>query len=219
MMHETRQHILELLQQHQQGTAQELADWLDVKLPSLRYHLLALEEECLIERVSLPLSGSTGRPPVVYALTPDGIKALPHCTPWLVKELLGQLQLRTSPAQLEEVFRDMGQHLAQEFGAEPLERLPFPERLDMASQVLSHRGYGASIQTLMDGEHSQVLLQTRVCPYGELPLKHEGLCKLDQELVSELVGQPCQQDQVLALGDDCCTFRFPAPDEIALEVA
>ncbi len=217
-MHKTRQRILELLQQREHGTAQEMADWLDIKLPSLRYHLLALEEDGLVERVPQALPGHTGRPPVVYALTTAGIKALPHCTPWLVKELLGQLQMRTAPAQLDEVFRDMGHHLAREFASEPLDNLAFPERLDLASQVLSHRGYGASVKTIVDGDESRLLLQTRVCPYGELPLKHEGLCKLDQELVSELVGQPCTRHEAMALGDDRCTFLIAVPGEISLDV-
>ncbi len=218
-MHKTRQRILELLQQHEHGTVREIADWLAIKLPSLRYHLLALEEEGLIERVPLALSGDAGRPPVVYALTTAGIKALPQCTPWLVKGLLDQLQIHTSSAQLDAAFRDMGHSLAREFVTEPLEDLPLAKRLDAVSKVLSNRGYGASIQTLEKGEHSQVLLQTRVCPYGELPLEHKGLCRLDRELVSELVGQPCTQDQVLALGDDRCTFIISSPDEISLDIA
>ncbi len=218
-MHKTRQQILEHLQQRDQGTVQEIAAWLDIKLPSLRYHLLAMEDEGLIERVQIPHSGDTGRPPVVYALTPEGIKALPHCTPWLVKGLLEQLQMNMSPAQLDETFRAMGHDLAHEFVTEPLESFSFSKRLDLASKALSHRGYGASVEILMEGEQKQLFLQTKVCPYGELPREHEGLCKLDQELVSELVGQPCTSDQALAAGDSCCTFLIPTPDEISLDVA
>ena len=217
-MHATRQRILEVLQELGNGTAKDLADRLRIKPPSLRYHLLALEESELIARVPPPASGHVGRPAVTYALTPQGVQEVQHCTPWLVQSLLGQMRARSSADELEAVYRDMGYQLAHAFQAGDLTRLPFADRLEQASRALSHRGYGATVKILKRGERSETVLQTHVCPYGELPQEYAELCKMDQELISELVGQPCTQDQFLSQGDPCCTFHVPTPGAIDLEL-
>lgn len=217
-MHATRQRILEVLQELGSGTAKDLADRLRIKLPSLRYHVLALEESDLIARVPPPASGHVGRPAVTYALTPQGVQEVQHCTPWLVKSLLGQMRTRSSPDELDTVYREMGYQLAQVFKAGDLARLPFADRLEQASRALSHRGYGATVKILDRGEQSETVLQTHICPYGELPHEYAELCQMDLELVSELVGQPCTQEQFLSQGDPCCTFRVPAPGAIDLDL-
>ncbi len=217
-MHATRQRILEVLQELGNGTAKDLADRLRIKPPSLRYHLLALEESELIARVPPPASGHVGRPAVTYALTPQGVQEVQHCTPWLVQSLLGQMRARSSADELDAVYRDMGYQLAHAFKAGDLTRLPFADRLEQASRVLSHRGYGATVKILNRGERPETVLQTHVCPYGELPREYAELCKMDLELISELVGQPCTQDQFLSQGDPCCTFHVPTPGTIDLEL-
>lgn len=216
-MHATRQRILEVLQELGSGTAKDLADRLRIKLPSLRYHVLALEASDLIARVPPPASGHVGRPAVTYALTPQGVQEVQHCAPWLVQSLLGQMRARSSPDELGTIYREMGYQLAQVFKLGDLTRLPFADRLEQASRALSHRGYGATVKILDRGEQSGAVLQTHTCPYGELPQEYAELCQMDLELVSELVGQPCTQDQFLSQGDPCCSFHVPAPGAIDLE--
>lgn len=218
-MHATQQRILEILQEQGRGIARDLARWLDIKPPSLRYHLLALEESGHIERVSLPSTGDVGRPAVHYALTPEGIRAVQHCTPWLVEGLLNQVRFLSSPDRMTSLFQNMGQQLARDFASADLAEMPLGERLQSASQTLSAYGYGATVaQVQADGE-SALFLQTRNCPYGDLPQEHRELCQMDLALVSELVGQQCSHDQNLAHGDDCCTFRLAGPDATAIELA
>ncbi len=217
-MHATQQQILEILQEQGQDTARDLAGRLDIKLPSLRYHLLALEEDGYIERVTGPSSGDVGRPAVHYALTPDGIRTVQHCAPWLVEGLLSQMRVLTSPDKSAYLFQDMGQQLARDFGSKELADMPLEERLQRVSQTLSAYGYGATVaQMQIDGE-SAPFLQTRNCPYGDLPQEYRELCHMDLALVSELVGQQCAHDQILAHGDSCCTFHLAGPDTTAIEL-
>ncbi len=218
-MHATQQQILEVLQEHGRGIARELADWLDIKPPSLRYHLLALEESGHVERVSLPSSGDVGRPAVHYALTPDGIRQVLHCTPWLVEGLLSQFRSLTSPDKATILFQDMGQRLARDFDSGDLSEMALEERILRASQTLSTYGYGASVAREKEDGESAMFLETRNCPYGDLPQEHRELCQMDLALVSELVGQPCSPDQNLAQGDSCCTFHLAGPAETNIELA
>lgn len=213
-MHATQQQVLEILQEKGCGTAKELADWLQIKPPSLRYHLLALELEELIERIPHQPSGDVGRPAVTYALTPDGVQAVQHCTPWLVRGLLDQLRARSEPDQLDEFFRAMGGWLARDFDAEHLQDLSLDERLSHVRQTLSHHGYSATLEVLDQDGEQEIALQVRVCPYGDLPQKHAELCTMDRELVNALVGQPCVQEQVMARGASCCSFHLMAQDPL-----
>ena len=218
-MHATQQQILEVLQEHGRGVARELADWLDIKPPSLRYHLLALEESGHVERVSLPSSGDVGRPAVHYALTPDGIRQVFHCTPWLVEGLLSQFRSFSSPDKVTSLFKDMGQQMARGFDSGDLSELALEERLLRASQTLSSYGYGAAVARAEENSDSAMYLETRNCPYGDLPQEHRELCQMDLALVSELVGQQCSHDQNLAQGDNCCTFHLAGPAETNIELA
>lgn len=216
-MHATRRAILDLLLQHDGGTARDLADWLEVKLPSLRYHLLALEDLSLIERMSQERSGHVGRPAIHYRLTPQGIHETRHCTPWLVKGLLGQFRTHATPEQISDAFRGLGQRFAQEFAPDPADFPSLDERLHEVSHALSQRGYGAAIEVQTRGEQREFVIQTRVCPFGDLPQEHAELCLMDQALVSELVGQPCTQDMSMASGDSCCSFHLSSPAAISLD--
>lgn len=218
-MHATQQRILEVLQEQGRGAAQELSEWLDIKPPSLRYHLLALEENQFIERLSLPSSGDVGRPAVQYALTPTGIQAVQHCTPWLVESLLNQMRSQISQDEVTIFFQDMGMKMAQDFEPEDLADMPLKERLQRASRTLSARGYGAAVAIVESEGGAATVLQTRNCPYGDLPQEHRELCQMDLALVSELVGQPCSHDQILAHGDDCCTFHLAGPAITNIELA
>ncbi len=218
-MHATRQRILEILQEQGRGIAADLAHWLDIKPPSLRYHLLALEESGYIQRVSSPASGDVGRPAVHYALTPEGRREVQRCTPWLVEGLLRQLRSLSSPDKMTRLFQHMGQQLARDFESQDLAAMPSVERFQRASQTLSAHGYGATVvQKQVDGE-SLLSLQTHSCPYGDLPREYRELCQMDLALVSELVGQPCSHDQVLAHDDDCCTFHVTGLGATRIELA
>ncbi len=218
-MHATQQRILEILQEQGSGIVRDLARWLDVKPPSLRYHLSALEEGGYIERISLPSSGDVGRPAVHYALTPDGIRQVQHCAPWLVEGLLSQIRFLSSPDEMISLFQNMGQQLAHDFASEDWTEMPLMERLQRASQTLSAYGYGATVTQKQADDESALFLQTRNCPYGDLPQEHQELCQMDLALVSELVGRPCSPDQNLAQGDNCCTFQLAGPSVTDIDLA
>lgn len=218
-MHATRQAILETLRDLGRGTAGDLAESLDIKPPSLRYHLLHLEESGFIERVSLPSTGSVGRPAVHYGLTATGVNEAQPGSPWLVRGLLDQMTARFSPEQTVSLFTDLGRQLARDFVPVEFEELPAQERLDLASKALASHGYGVAARQTISADDGELVLRTLHCPFGDLPQEHSELCEMDVALVSELMGQPCSHEQNLALGDDCCTFHVAGTKSAAIELS
>ena len=120
---------------------------------------------------------------------------------------------------MSNVFQDIGLQLAREFDPEDLAGMPVKERLQRASQTLSAYGYGAAVTHVEADGGSATILETRNCPYGDLPQEHRELCQMDLALVSELVGQPCSHDQTLAHGDNCCTFHLAGPGATNIDLA
>jgi predicted ArsR family transcriptional regulator len=51
------------------------------------------------------------------------------------------------------------------------------------------------------------LLHKHNCPYADVSTEHSELCLMDQALINELLGRPCQRISSMAEDGGCCTYR------------
>lgn len=219
-MHPVRQRILEILKQRQEATVAELAEALDMAPVSVRYHLDVLQADDLIRADTVRREGQVGRPRQIYTLTEKASQIFPNNFAPLARGLLRQIKKYLGEEAQRRLFAELAQELATEMAnrcERTVEGLPLEERLGCVVEVLSEHGYVARWQGPGEGEDTSgeagsthYLIRTYNCPYGGAAQDHRELCAMDLELVSNLVGCPCERVDSLAEDGVCCAYRVRA---------
>lgn len=205
IVHVVRKHILEILKERNGATVAELADALEMAPVSVRHHLDILQGDNLICVERLERKGNVGRPQQVYALTPHANDLFPDNFAALAAGLVRQLKQVLPPDQVACAFRAMAHEFAGSLKGE-LAELPTEARLARVTDFLNERGYLARWEEADDASEGYLLHKCN-CPYGGVSDEHEELCMMDQTLINELMGQPCQRISVMAEDGSCCTYR------------
>jgi predicted ArsR family transcriptional regulator len=208
-----RRRILEILKRRKSATVGDLARHLDMAPVSVRYHLDILQGDNLIQVSKAHHEGNVGRPKQLYSLTREADDYFPDNFAPLTAGLVTQLKKALAPDQVEAAFCALGREMAQEFLEDEGDDRDVEERLVRISDFLNERGYLArwekemppdDVATLSDS----YLLHTFNCPYAGVSSEHRELCRMDLELMKELVGQPCCRVDSLAEDGRCCTYRI-----------
>lgn len=208
-MHTVRKQILEILKEHGEGaTVAELAETLEMAPVSVRHHLDILQGDNLIGVNRVDRKGAVGRPQQVYALTSEARNHFPNNFAALATHLVTQIKEHLPPEQVTSAFRSMAREIAAEFPPPTavVDEQALETRLGQVAQFLSQRGYLARWERVADNGHAVYLLHKHNCPYCGVSAGHPELCFMDQVLIDELVGQPCQRIQSMAANDHCCTY-------------
>lgn len=186
-MQSTRQRILDHLGQRGPASPKQLAQAFGMSPANLRRHLSILEDRGLVQAIALrPLPGR-GRPEQVFSLTPG---AQPEGLENLTRALLRQLGDAPRPAQV----RQLAGHLVS---TDDLPSGP-ARRLVTAMQKLAPLGYKPHWEARPQGP--EVALGR--CPYASLVVEHPLLCRMDRQLLEQLLGQPVEQVSKLEPGPD-----------------
>jgi predicted ArsR family transcriptional regulator len=173
---------------------------------SVRHHLDILQGDNLISVDRLERKGNVGRPQQVYALTDDANEHFPDNFAALAAGLVRQLKRVLPPEQVEAAFKALAQDFAGK--VQPaLADLPIEERLERVTRFLNERGYLARWEANESAEDGSFLLHKCNCPYAGVSDEHSELCLMDQALINELMGEPCQRIQSMAKDARCCTYR------------
>lgn len=214
-MHTTRKRILELLKEGGPATVSQLADALEMVPVSVRHHLDVLQGEDLICVERVQRKGEVGRPKQLYALTHAAKTFFPDNFALLAAGLMQQMKEMLPQAQVESSFCAMARQIAAELPIDGLAGSSLSERLVQVEAFLNDRGYLARWEesAVGDGEgfssgEQIFFLHTHNCPYASVSAQHGELCLMDQVMMSELMGQPCERVDSLAHGGNSCTYRI-----------
>jgi predicted ArsR family transcriptional regulator len=223
-VHAVRKHILEILKEQNQGaTVAELAEALEMAPVSVRHHLDILQGDNLICVDRLERKGSVGRPQQIYALTEEALAYFPNNFAALAGKLVDQIKQMLPPEQVPCAFRAMAQEMAAECSGLHAE-LPRRERLKLITDFLNTHGYLARWEEVTADtaaaaceddapalpfafDEGDFLLHKYNCPYAGVSSDHGELCLMDQTLIDELVGEPCERVSAMSEGASCCTYR------------
>jgi predicted ArsR family transcriptional regulator len=201
-MQTTRQRILEILKEKNQATVEELSAELDLTSVTVRHHLDVLRGEGLVGAPDVLRRSGPGRPQYVYELTPAAAVHFPKNYHNLADLMLEEIRQRVSPTELEAIIQGVAERMAAEAPSRGSGRSR-SEILNDAVQYLNEHGYVARWEKTPAGEY---VMRTCNCPYERVALLHQEICKMDADLMGELVGADSERMSHMANGDTSCSF-------------
>ncbi len=210
-MQETRRTILEILRRRHQATVDDIVAELQQRRGSItavtvRHHLKLLQDEELITSPELKRRSSPGRPQYVYALTAKAHDHFPNNYQRLAEGLLDELQKHLPPEGVNVILEGVADHMADDAS---MPEGNIAERLDVAVEYLSERGYEARWEQCADG----YVLFTSNCPYHHISEDNPMLCELDMRLVASLLSVVPRRITHVPDGDETCSYLIPAHEE------
>lgn len=208
-MHETRKHILDVLDKLGIATVDQIVSEMEqqtarkISAVTVRYHLGILQEEGSVSEPTHLERTSRGRPQHVFSLSPRPYEPQKNYAEILLK--LFQAGANVNNPQL---MAEIGVQIAQ--NAADLRALPLSERFGAVVEFLNKRGYSASWEATPRG----IILTTGDCPYHDISQQTDHLCTMDMGMIGNLVGAQPQRLTRIAGGDTVCSYWF---DTVALE--
>lgn len=185
-------------------TTADLAAALGVTTQAVRPQLAELEERGLVVAETI-VTGTRGRPPLGWALSPLAIDLFPDRHGDLTVELLEAMRAAIGDDGIDAVLaeRDRAQLAAFEAA--------LPEDADVATRVRvladrrTQQGYMAEV--VADGE--DLLLVENHCPVCAAATACQGLCANELELFRAAVGSGAEVERThhLLSGEQRCIYR------------
>lgn len=201
------QAVLDLLRQNQGLTVPELSEQLEVTATAVRQRLERLADVGMVARHKEGIG--RGRPQFRYDLTPLGLRYSSASYADLATALWQEIIELPNPQQRSRILRRVAKRMGQDLKDSMPASLDLGDRLSAVASELGRRKVTASV--IRSGQLP--VLEVHTCPYPELTGDDEGrqLCELEQEMVSEAIGQSVQLDCCRLDGHNHCQFR-PIPD-------
>jgi predicted ArsR family transcriptional regulator len=192
----TRGRVIGLLR-GKTGTVNELAEKLELTDNAVRAHLLSLERDGLIRQSGV--QRGPRKPHYSYELTPEAEHLFPKAYDTLLSQLITALKGRLSPAVLEDVLREVGRSLAARHSSDE-SPTDLDARLQNALEVLKAIGGSPSIER----EDDKLFIRSSACPLSAAVVEHPEVCRLAEELVSEIVGVAVREHCDRGESPKCC---------------
>jgi DeoR family suf operon transcriptional repressor len=171
-----RQKVLAYFAKSRTASTREISRALKLSAATVRHHLRMLASDGRLEMTSVRRRDGRGRPEKVYSLPRaalgDNLSALSDA---LLTEAGSRIQIEVLAKRLAGPAN---------FAAQPLAR-----RLNLTVEKLNQMNYHAHWEAGSEGP--RVVLSH--CPYAAILEKHPELCKIDEVMLKELMGQPARQ--------------------------
>jgi len=205
-MQSTRQKIVELLKESGQATVEELAGAVGLTQMAVRHHLNILYGENLVVTSSVRHKKQPGRPQQLYSLTETASKLFPEDYYHLADYLLDEVKDTLGAGGLDQILSQIAEKVATE--APRLRPGQSPEeRLDQ----LVHFLRGKSFTARWGKEGNNYVIRILTCPYRQVARQHNQVCRLDMQIIKEILNANPVTVTCIANGDEYCTYRVSQP--------
>ncbi len=186
----SRQKVHNHLQKVHTASAREISRALQMSAPTVRHHLRVLVSDGRLEMVFARGRDGRGRPEKVYSLPQaamgDNLSALADA---LITEAGSGFDADVLAKRLA--------------GESAFAHQPIAKRLNLVVEKLNQMNYHARWEAGAEGP--RILLGH--CPYAAIIAKHPELCKMDENLLEELMGRPATQISKIGQDDSLlCVF-------------
>jgi predicted ArsR family transcriptional regulator len=171
-----RQKVLTYLNKSRTASAREIARSLKMSPATVRHHLRVLTADGRLELTSVRARDRRGRPEKVYSL--------PRAALGTNLAALSEALLAEAGSDLRMV--DLAKHLV---GNDNFADQSLAKRLNLTIEKLNSMNYHARWEAGSEGPR---IILTH-CPYAAILEKHAELCKMDEAMLKELMGQPARQ--------------------------
>ena len=197
----TRERVLLTLLRRHRCTINDLAEAVDINPISVRHHIARLQADGLVS--SEEERHGVGRPRQVYFLTEEGLEHFPTRYLRLTIRLLEQLKEHVPPNVINNLFARMAQDVVQDYGViNKLRGMSMEERLDLMKEILVDEGFNIDWEQKDDEFHIREIS----CPYFQVGQNHPEVCRVDQILISAVLGLPAEKVKCVLDGDSYCTY-------------
>ena len=190
-MLKARLKVLAYLNKTRTASAREISRALKMPSANVRYHLRVLASDGRLELASVQGRGGKGRPEKVYSLPRA---ALGNNLSTLADALLTKAGTTLALSGDEGVRMEaLAQHVAGEtnFAGQPVAK-----RLNLTVEKLNEMNYHARWEAGPAGPR----IIFGHCPYAAIIEKHPELCRMDEYVLHELMGQSAEQ--IFKIGRD-----------------
>ena len=191
-----RQKVLTYLTKNRTGSAREIGRALKMSVATVRHHLRVLTADGRLELSFVRGRDRRGRPEKVYSL--------PRASLGDNLSVLGDALL--TEAGLSVRMEALAGHLARRLaGDSGYASHPLAKRLNLTVEKLNTMNYHARWEAASQGPR----LIFGHCPYAAIIEKHPELCRMDQELLTELMGDSAaQMFKIGKEGSSICVFAL-----------
>lgn len=206
---DAQRRIVDHLKRSGAATTSAIADALGVTTQAVRPQLVELEERGLVDARTVA-TGSRGRPPIGWALTPLAIALFPDRHGDLTVELIRAMRETLGEGAVDAVLtaRDAVhlEELQRRFAFASVPDDDVAARVAMLAQQRSRQGYMAEV--IDDGD--ELLLVEHHCPVCAAATECQGLCRNELELFRRAIGDKAtvERTQHLLSGDERCVYRI-----------
>ena len=163
-------------------TVEELATKLELTDNAVRAHLATLERDGIVRQSGIRRGAR--KPHFTYALTDEADRLFPKAYDALLNQLIAVLKHRLSPAEIEDVLREVGRAVAASMPNGHDASLH--SRVQKALKVLEAIGGSAEIER----QNGKIVIRGNGCPLAAAVSVHPEVCRLAETLVGEIVKEP-----------------------------
>jgi predicted ArsR family transcriptional regulator len=210
-MQPTRQRIVELLKERGQATVEELAEAVGLTQMAVRHHLNVLQGENLVATSSVRHKRQPGRPQQLYGLTESADELFPEGYYHLAGYLLDEIKCTLGADGLDKLLSRVADKMVAEAPSSHPGRSP-EERLSRLTQFLRDKGFTA--RWGRDGNDYVIRLAT--CPYRQVAREHHQVCRLDMQIIKDMLNVEPIRVTCIASGDEYCAYRISQPMKLAV---
>ena len=151
-----------------------------------------------------------GRPFYEYALTERAERLFGTNYPDLAVSLWRQIKWIKDPTTRRELIRRVRDHMVAQY-AERVCGDTCGERLEELKQVLAEQGIDVEIDR--DGQFP--ILREHDCPYPKLAVADRGICALEKQVFTQLLGCGVKLTRCRLIGHGCACCEFEIRDRSA----
>ncbi len=200
-MQASRWEILQRLKEQGEATVDELAQLLSLAPITIRHHLAILERDGLI--ANRRERGSVGRPYYVYSLTQAAEELFPKKYHVLADRLLAEVKAIATEDQINAMFTRIAESISADYAANP-QTGSLEERLAALVAALGEEGF--LVQWTRMGDEYE--LREYSCPYYYVRQHHPEVCRLDLQVITNLLNVGVERKSCVINGDEFCTYRI-----------
>jgi predicted ArsR family transcriptional regulator len=202
-MQSTRQMIVELLKERGQATVEELAEAVGLTQMAVRHHLNVLCGENLVVISSVRRKRQPGRPQQLYSLTESANELFPEDYYHLAGYLLDEAKATLGTDGLDDLLGRIAHRMASEAPRLRPGR-SLEERLGQLVQFLRDKGFTAR----WEKKDEDYVVRVLTCPYRQVAHEHSQVCRLDRQIIKDMLSTDPVQVTCIANGDEHCTYHI-----------
>jgi predicted ArsR family transcriptional regulator len=195
--------IVKLLVGHAPKTVASLIKATGVTRTAVTEQLNDLVAAGLVER-SVERLPSRGRPRHVYKATDAALLLFTHDQQLVMSALWRAIFEVCGEDAAKKILKRVCRTMTDYYSHKVTAKRP----QDRLRQLISLFAGDGELIELADNHNGHWTIQRRSCPFASIADDHQSVCRIDQDMISAVVGRHVRRVKCRRGGDPCCTFEI-----------